>query len=267
MGWADSGSGEPRMGTGEPDKGKKQMVYRGCPDESPLPPEASGPERTAEDVAVGPGSKPGVRRRKYLFVLACLCYALGGLALWLGKTWIPGMYAGHLRGWATLYSAPGKGNFYSYWVDFSGVTPRRFSRPKHYPFRYQHLQLISDTGELELSLSSMSYRWGRRQGAFTPAVLRDYLAGRHDPNLLQADHVEKLYGFLVSAGGGEFPRPRHHLYHLDDLEGKNGWPPGLMITFTHFAHGENLYGLWVLLPLLFGAILHILARRGAQRKT
>lgn len=234
--------------------------------ESMMPDEPSRPDQPFEGPAVRREAQPAPRRRPYLFCLACLCYGLGGIGLWLGEAWGPGMYAGHLHGWIDLSPAPGAPEFSSGWLHFTGETPRRFCYRQYYPVRYERLQLTGEGGELELLLPGMTYRWGTRSGTCTPAVLREFVAARQDPNLIPADQLEKLYGFLAAAGGGDFPRPRHHPYYLGDLEGKDNWPRGISIRFTHFAIGGNWGGFSAIVILGIAVGLHLAARRGCGRK-
>jgi hypothetical protein len=163
-------------------------------------------------------------------------FILGAIGALVGGGWLAEV------AWCQFhhrYEQPGKG-FYRNVVDarfsqltitgaerpifnlsFKGETPRRWTWNLD-SVRYNQL-MVSWNGELsegtaEVSLPSMSYNRDGSTGTVTRELLASWLGGASEPSDASAftQAVDAIYGYVVAAGQGTLPSPRHHGIHVEE---------------------------------------------------
>lgn len=173
-----------------------------------------------------------------------LCYLVIGVILCLTAMAVrPGVYRGSLHGRFTF-----EGEETVSFVSLRAETnPEwRWAYPRNH--RYQRATMtILNEGErtVQLDLARGTWTCGDDEGHLNARGLSRLLAASRrnitatSPNMLQQE--KSLLKSLHQIHVGEFLRPRHHSYHMDDP---------LRASFQHFTSGQNwgLYGVfaWLL---------------------
>ncbi len=170
-------------------------------------------------------------RKAYNIICACLCILAIAVFVWY-YAYLPGIYYGSLNG--IFYMTPEKGLSLNDFVNFKAKSNATWEWDRPPTFSYDQVNLSFGDTEATVLLLSRTIKTGAGQQPFSRQSLEGVLTTSTgtffddtDPNQFDA-----LYDFILSAGDGTLPPPRHHSYH-------NTSP--YLKSFTHFRSGGASY--------------------------
>ncbi len=160
-----------------------------------------------------------------------------------------GAYYGHVTASFHNFDEP----FYS--LRFRGETQPRWRWRCPMNFAYERLQLEwhgeSSEGTATVNLPSLMYDSSGRTGVLSPATLTEWLVAhtKSEAPTGEVKRVQSIFDYIVAAGCGSLPAPRHHTYYFEQpVRGH----------IQHFLLGFGVSGLvyiwcvvWLLLVMLF----------------
>lgn len=184
-----------------------------------------------------------------VFNACCFCICAFGIAFYL---WAyisrPGTYSASFNGRISVYPPDDSEEYFIHDIQFRAETEPVWKWEEPENFSYDHINLtINDKMNVTVFFPSLTYTHKDGEGKFSKSCLSDLLITSSETGsaTILPEQLDKLYSFILSAGNGTLPRPRHHGYHFDSPY----WA-----SFTHFSGGGSqlcLVGISILAAGIF----------------
>jgi hypothetical protein len=172
----------------------------------------------------------------------------------------PGRYRESLNGRAMISSTDTSVSFcYGYLVFFQSETKPHWEWSEPNNVFYDHIDLTIDVKtEATVLFPSLTCKYGNKQAPFTKHLLKDLLTANSKFDTITPQQLNELFNFIMSAGKGTLPRPRHHPYHIECPYDA---------YFTHFRVGGDSVPLLGVPLLAAGILLRLLTSSSQKRAT
>jgi hypothetical protein len=167
----------------------------------------------------------------------------------------PGSYYGHINGSVTIPSREDARIYGFCYIRFTSETKPKWEWTEPNNFRYGRIDLtINDKSKTTVLFPSLTCEHGGEEHAFSKPFLIDLLTANSEveSDTITPEQSDALFNFILSAGDGTLPPPRHHPYYLESP---------YRADFTHFllgGSGTPILGVIALAMLAIGIILRFL---------
>jgi len=186
----------------------------------------------------------------------CICVLSIIFFVWSYHT-KPGIYQSFLGGNADIFAPDESELQYYYHVKFEAETKPKWEWTLPHNFSYDHVDLtIDDQTKATIFFPSLTCEYGTKQATFTKQFLKELLTVNSEFDKIVDEQLDELFRFILSAGEGIPPPPRHHPYHLDSP---------YRASYVHFHLGGDLPPFLGVLLLATGIILHFIAYSRKKR--
>ncbi len=180
-------------------------------------------------------------KAREVFNACCSCICAFGIAFYLWSYISqPGIYGGHLSGHILIYPPDDSDEYFIHDIHFNAKTELVWKWKEPENFAYDGINLsINENMNVTVFFPSLTYTHffpsltctnKDGEGKFSKSYLSDLLTTSSETGsaTMLPEQLDELYSFILSAGNGTLPRPRHHMYSFDSP---------YRVSFTHFMVG------------------------------